>query len=87
MHYRAHLRGEEYPSAWANIMMLLASGQDFYNQNSYTFGVTYNGVDYDSTSPLPIAAPVCIDIKGAGTFGNGYKSPQSVVAVLNRNYQ
>ena len=26
--------GEEYPSAWANIMMLLASGQDFYNQNS-----------------------------------------------------
>ena len=67
--------GEEYPSAWANIMMLLASGQDFYNQNSYTFGVTYNGVDYDSTSPLPIAAPVCIDIKGAGTFGNGYKKP------------
>ena len=38
-------------------------------------GVTYNGVDYDSTSPLPIAAPVCIDIKGAGTFGNGYKKP------------
>lgn len=36
--------GEEYPSAWANIMMLLASGQDFYNQNSYTFGVTYNGL-------------------------------------------
>ena len=54
-----------------NIMMFLASGQDFYNQNSYFFGVTYNGVDYDSTSPLPIAAPECIDIKGAGTFGNG----------------
>lgn len=78
---------EEYPSAWANIMMLLASGQDFYNQNSYTFGVTYNGVDYDSTSPLPIAAPVCIDIKGPEPSGMATKSPQSVVAVLNRNYQ
>ena len=69
-------------------MMLLASGQDFYNQNSYTFSVTYNGVDYDSTSPLPIAAPVCIDIKRCRNLQEWLqKAHQSVVAVLNRNYQ
>lgn len=67
--------GEEYPSAWTNIMMFLPGGQDFYNQNSYIFGVTYNGVDYDSTAPNAIAAPECIDIKGAGTFNNHYKNP------------
>ncbi|EJD8651316.1 hypothetical protein M2698_004648, partial [Escherichia coli] len=67
--------GEEYPSAWVNIMMLLASGQDFYNQNSYTLGVTYNGVDYDSTSTRAIAAPECIDVKGAGIYSNTYKNP------------
>ncbi|MBY8680077.1 hypothetical protein KOI73_23485, partial [Escherichia coli] len=50
-------QGEEYPSAWVNIMMLLASGQYFYNQQSYTLGVTYNGVDYYSTSTRAIAAP------------------------------
>ncbi len=67
---------EEYPSAWTNIMMFLPGGQDFYNQNSYIFGVTYNGVDYDSTAPNAIAAPECIDIKGAGTFNNHYKKPR-----------
>ncbi len=46
-------------------MMFLPGGQDFYNQNSYIFGVTYNGVDYDSTAPNAIAAPECIDIKAA----------------------
>ncbi|MCV5526320.1 hypothetical protein OFN18_30085, partial [Escherichia coli] len=57
------------------IMMFGPGGQDFYNQNSYIFGVTYNGVDYDSTAPNAIAAPECIDIKGAGTFSNHYKNP------------
>lgn len=86
MHYPPHHR-EEYPSAWVNIMMLLASGQDFYNQNSYTLGVTYNGVDYDSTSTRAIAAPECIDVKGAGIYSNTYKTPLSVAVVLNLNCQ
>ena len=67
--------GEEYPSAWANIMMQLAEGQEFYNQNSYTFGVTYNGNDYDSTTTNVISAPQCIDVKGAGVYSNSYKNP------------
>lgn len=75
--------GEEYPSAWVNIMMLLASGQDFYNQNSYTLGVTYNGVDYDSTSTRAIAAPECIDVYTVIPI----KTPLSVAVVLNLNCQ
>ncbi len=79
--------GEEYPSAWTNIMMFLPGGQDFYNQNSYIFGVTYNGVDYDSTAPNAIAAPECIDIKERVPLIITIKTPLSVVEVLSLNYQ
>lgn len=68
-----------------NDVVSIRSG--LYNQNSYTLGVTYNGVDYDSTSTRAIAAPECIDVKGAGIYSNTYKTPLSVAVVLNLNCQ
>lgn len=60
-------------------MLLVISGQDFYNQNLYTGCRIYNGVDYDSTFHYNALQHLYVlDIKGAETLPEWLQKARSL---------